>query len=129
MKEFKYKLKIEAEPEDVYAAFTNPFTLELWTGYPATMSTEVGSEFSLWEGDITGINLEFVENEKLVQEWYFGEQEEKSIVTVKFFKERKHTKVELVHTNIPDEAYEEMTEGWKEYFLGGIKEFLEIDDE
>ncbi len=54
----------------LYSALTNPFTIELWSGYPAVMSTEPGSEFSLWEGDITGKNLEFVQDRKVVQEWY-----------------------------------------------------------
>ncbi len=34
-KDFKTRIKIQAEVEDVYAAFTNPFTIELWSGYPA----------------------------------------------------------------------------------------------
>ena len=46
MKTFKKTFKINAEPSDVYAALTNPFTIELWSGYPAQMSTEPGSEFS-----------------------------------------------------------------------------------
>ena len=50
MKTFKKTFKINAEPSDVYSALTNPFTIELWSGYPAQMSTEPGSEFSLWEG-------------------------------------------------------------------------------
>jgi activator of HSP90 ATPase len=82
MKTFKKSFRINAESSDVYAALTNPYTIELWSGYPAQMSTEPGSEFSLWEGDITGKNLEFTENKKVVQEWYFGDQPEKSIVTI-----------------------------------------------
>ena len=57
MKTFKKTFKINAEPSDVYSAITNPYTIELWSGYPAQMSTEPGSEFSLWEGDITGKTL------------------------------------------------------------------------
>jgi uncharacterized protein YndB with AHSA1/START domain len=49
MKSFKKSFKIKAEPSDVYASLTNPYTIELWSGYPAQMSSEPGSEFSLWE--------------------------------------------------------------------------------
>jgi len=38
------------------------------------MSEEPGSEFSLWEGDITGRNIEFIKDRKVIQEWYFGDQ-------------------------------------------------------
>ena len=82
-KDYKTRIKIKAEAEDIYAALTNPFTIELWSGYKAEMSTEAGTEFSLWEGDISGKNLEFEENKKVVQQWYFGEQPEPSIVTHK----------------------------------------------
>ena len=59
MKTFKKTFKINAEPSDVYSAVTNPYTIGLWSGYPAIMSDIPGSEFSLWDGDITGKNLEF----------------------------------------------------------------------
>ena len=127
MKDFKKYYIIPAEPEEVYLALTNPFTIELWTGYSAVMSTNPGSEFELWEGDITGKNLEFVEDKKVVQQWYFGEQEEASIVTIKLFENNKGTQVELNHSNIPDEEYENITEGWNEYYFGAIKEFFEIE--
>jgi activator of HSP90 ATPase len=128
MKDFKTKIKIKAEISDVYASLTNPFTIELWSGYPAEMSEVPGSEFSLWEGDIVGRNIEVVNDTKLVQEWFFGEQEKPSIVTIKLFFQRTHTMVELEHTNIPDESYDEIVEGWNDYYLGAIKEFLEIAD-
>jgi len=127
MKDFKKYYVIPAEPEEVYLALTNPFTIELWSGYKAIMSTDPGSEFELWEGDITGKNLEFVDNKKIVQQWYFGEQEETSIVTIKLFENKKGTQVELNHTNIPDEDYENITEGWNEYYFGAVKEFFEIE--
>ncbi len=65
MKTFKKTFKINAEPSDVYSAITNPFTIELWSGYPAINETEPESEFSLWEGDITGKNLNLFRIKKL----------------------------------------------------------------
>ena len=125
LKDFKTRIKIKAEQEDVYAAFTNPFTIELWSGYPATMPSEPGAEFSMLEGDIAGRILELEPNSKIVQEWYFGEQERASIATIKLFPSGSNVQVDLFHTNIPEEAYDGICEGWTEYFLGAIKEFLE----
>ena len=126
MKDYKQYITVEAEPEDVYACLTNPFTIELWSDMPAKMKAEEGTEFEMFEGDIAGKILELVPNEKVVQQWYFGEQEEPSIVTFKIHPGKGKVSLELRHTNIPDEAYEEMAEGWKKYYLGRIKEFLEI---
>ncbi len=128
VKDFKTRIKIKADAEDVYAAFTNPFTIELWSGYPAVMPEVAGEEFSMWEGDIAGKILEIEPGQRIVQEWYFGEQEEQSVVTIKFFPKGGTVQVDLFHTNIPEEAYDEICKGWVKYYLGAIKEFLEIDD-
>jgi activator of HSP90 ATPase len=124
MKTFSKTFKINAEPSDVYAALTNPYTIELWTGYPAVMSEEPGSEFSLWDGDITGKNLEFVKDRKVVQEWYFGEQKEKSIVTITIRADRENSEVNVEHTNIPDEDFADIADGWREFYFGAIINFF-----
>lgn len=124
MKTFKKTFHINAEPSDVYSAITNPYTIELWSGYPAEMSTEPGSEFSLWEGDITGKNLEFVQDKKIKQEWYFGDQEEESIVTISIFPDKENSSVTVEHTNIPDDEFDDIAEGWREYYIGAIKDFF-----
>lgn len=123
MKEFKKYYIIPAAPEEIYLALTNPATIQLWTGEPAEMSTEPGSEFSLWEGSITGKNIAFEENKKITQEWYFGEQEPASIVTIKLHIHKHGTSVELVHSNIPDEAFDDMVAGWNVNYFGFLQEF------
>lgn len=124
MKNFKKTFRINAEPADIYSALTNPYTIELWSGYPAVMSEEPGSEFSLWEGDITGRNLEFIKDRKVVQEWYFGDQEEKSIVTISIFPDKDNSSVTVDHTNIPDDDFADIAEGWREYYIGAITAFF-----
>jgi len=125
MKDFKKYYIIPASPEEVYTALTNPATIQLWSGDAAEMSTEPGSEFSLFDGNIVGKNLEFEEGKKLVQEWYFGDQPEKSLVSIKLHPHKFGTSAELKHTNIPDQDYEDIVEGWTEMYFGAIIEFYE----
>ncbi|AKQ46751.1 ATPase [Rufibacter radiotolerans] len=125
MKDFKKYYTLPATPEEVYIALTNPITLQIWTGEPAEMSTEPGSEFSLWEGSIVGKNLEFEENKKIVQQWYFGDQTEESIVTLKLHPHKQGCSVEVRHTNIPDEDFQDITEGWDEAYMGQLTYFFE----
>jgi activator of HSP90 ATPase len=124
MKSFKKTFKINAEPSDIYSALTNPYTIELWSGYPAKMSTEPGSEFSLWEGDITGKNIEFIQDKEIIQEWYFGDQVEKSVVKIIILPYRDNSLITVDHSNIPDEDYDEIAEGWREYYMDAIKNFF-----
>jgi uncharacterized protein YndB with AHSA1/START domain len=125
MKDFKNYYIIGSTPEEVYIALTNPATMQLWTGEPAIMSTEPGSEFSLWEGSIEGKNISFEPGKKIVQEWYFGEQEEGSIVTIILHPHKQGTSAELRHINIPDEAYDEIVDGWNDVYFGSLINFYE----
>ncbi len=109
----------------MYTTLTNPATIQLWTGEPAEMSTVPGSDFSLWSGSIVGKNLEFIENRQIVQEWYFGDQEEQSVVTIKLHPDKQGTSLELRHTNIPDEDYEDVVEGWNINYTGSLTDFFD----
>lgn len=125
MKNYKKYYIIPAPPEEVYWALTNPLSIKLWTGEEAEMNTTAGSEFSIFDGSITGKNLEFEEGKKIVQQWDFEGEEEDSIVTIKLHEHKKGTSVELIHTNIPDEVYEEFVDGWNDNYFGSLLEFFE----
>ncbi|MBN1949585.1 MAG: SRPBCC domain-containing protein [Bacteroidales bacterium] len=124
MNTIRQKHHIAAPREEVYIALTNPFTIELWTGYPATMSTEPGSEFSYFEGDIVGKNLEFKPDELIRQQWYFEGEAEESIVSLNLKDEKNNTVIELVHDHVPAAIYEEMAEGWKKMYFAPLKKFF-----
>lgn len=124
MKDFKKYYILPATPEEIYTAITNPFTIELWTGEPAVMPTGPGTEFFMWDGSISGKNIEFEENKKVVQQWYFDGQDEPSIVTIKLHHDKEGTSAELRHTNIPDEAFEDITSGWRDSYFGALEDFF-----
>jgi activator of HSP90 ATPase len=125
MKTFKKYYIIPASQQDVYLALTTPATIHLWSGEKAEMSTEPGSDFSLWDGSIIGKNLEFLQDSKIVQQWYFGDQVEESIVTIKLHPHKHGTSLEINHTNIPDEDYDDIVEGWENNYIAGLEEFYE----
>jgi activator of HSP90 ATPase len=124
MKNFKKYYILPATPEEVYYALTNPLSLQLWTGEKAEMSTEPNTEFSLWDGSITGVNLAFEEHKKIEQQWYFGEQNEASLVTIKLYAHEEGTSVELIHTNIPDADFDDIVEGWNESYFDALYDFF-----
>lgn len=126
MKDFKKYFRLAAEPKDVYNALTNQAMLEIWTGETAVMEEKENTEFSLWDGSISGKNLEFVKDHKIVQEWYFGETETPSIVTIKLHPDKDGTSMEVVQTNIPDEAYDNIVEGWKEDYFDALNQLFEV---
>jgi activator of HSP90 ATPase len=130
MKNIKKHYHLKATAEDIFTALTNPLTIEIWTGSTAVMEPVAGTEFSLWDGEISGLNIEIIPGEKIVQEWYFENEEgmpteHKSIVTIKLHSKGNSTDVELLHINIPDEAFENIVEGWDDYYFKPLKELVE----
>jgi len=127
MKNYKKYLPLPAPPEEVYLALTKAQSIQLWTGAEVNFTEEEGTEFSFWDGDIVGKNISFEPNKKIVQQWYFGEENEPSIVTIKLHEDKKGTSLEFVQTNIPDDDFEDFTSGIEEYFLGGLADFFELE--
>lgn len=124
MKNLKKYYVLHARPADVYNALINKTMIEIWSGEPAEMEPIAGTVFSLWDGSITGLNLHFEENKIIVQHWFFDEQDTESIVTIKLHDHKKGTSIELLHTNIPDEAFENISEGWDEDYFGALRELF-----
>lgn len=125
MKTIKQTYRVEAPIEGVWEALVNPGEIDAWGGGPAIMDDKVGTEFSLWNGDIHGKNIEVKQYELLKQEWVSGDWPEPSIVTFVLKPDGNGTKIELVHENIPDKEAKEIEDGWKKYYLGEIKNLLE----
>ena len=125
MKDLKKTIHVKVPREEVYNAITNPLTIELWSGYIAKMENTPGSEFSMFDGEITG-RIKSLDHTALVEQiWDFGEQEKESLVRIELFEESGRTRIELSHSNIPDEAFENIEIGWKEYYLAALKSYLE----
>lgn len=117
--------EIDAPIEKVWMGLTEPEEIEKWGGGPAEMDGLEGTEFSLWGGDIYGTNTKVVEHKLLEQDWFGGEWEEASKVKFEFAEVDGKTKVVLTHENIPDEEADDIEDGWREYYMGPLKEYLE----
>jgi uncharacterized protein YndB with AHSA1/START domain len=124
MPSYKKYFIVPAPPEEVYMALTYPPSLRLWAGENAAMGTDPGSLFSLFDDSITGTNLEFDPNKKLVQQWDFGDIEPPSIVTIKLHEHKHGCSVEIRHTDIPDEAWDDITAGWDDTYMASLIEFF-----
>lgn len=125
MKDFKKYYIVRAAPEDIYKALTTEITIRLWTGDAVEIDPQEGGEFSMWDGAITGKFIQLDPYKKIVQQWYFGEQEEPSIVTIKLHEDKRGTSFEVQQTNIPDEAFDDIVEGWNDTYMASLIEFYD----
>lgn len=123
--DYKKYTYLPAPPEEVYLALTKAQSIQLWTGAEVEFEELPDTEFSYWDGDITGKNISFEPYKKIVQQWYFGDNNPPSIVTIKVHPDKNGTSLEFAQTNIPDEDFKDFTSGIEEYFIGGLIDFFE----
>lgn len=125
MPDFKKYYIIPAPPEEVYMALTYAPSLSLWAGENIQMEEKPGTAFSIFDGGITGTNIAFETNQKIVQFWDFGDTETPSEVTLKLHPHKKGCSVEVRHTNIPEEAWEDISTGWDDTYMASLLDFFD----
>jgi activator of HSP90 ATPase len=117
---------IDASPEKAWNALTNPLEIEGWGAGPAKMIAVEGTDFSLWGGDIYGRNVEVKEPNYLRQEWYSTGWAAPSTVEIWLTEDSGQTKLRLSQNGVPAEEVDDIDNGWDEYYLGAMKEYLEL---
>ena len=123
MKNFKKYYIVPASPEEIYRALTTEITIRLWTGDLAEIEASENGEFSMWAGAISGKFIKLEPFSKIIQQWYFGEQTEPSLVTIKLHQDKRGTSFEVQHSNIPDDAFDDIVEGWDDTYMASLIDF------
>ena len=125
MKSINQKYEIKAPVSEVWQALVNPKIIADLGAGPAKMNEKVGTKFSLWGGDIYGKNIEVVKEKKLVQEWFGGKWEKPSILTLILIGKEGVTELDLIQTDVPNEEVKDISQGWKDYYIGPMIEMLQ----
>ncbi|KAF2307747.1 hypothetical protein GH714_031446 [Hevea brasiliensis] len=105
-----------------------------WKGFTqsnARISKELGGEFSIFDGSVTGTNVELQEGKIIVQKWRFGSWPDGIVSTVRLtFDEPEPglTVIQLLHTDIPEEdrygnatVVENTERGWRDLIFHRIR--------
>jgi len=126
-KTIRQTVDIKADPKDVYDAFMDPKKHAKFTGGKAKISNKVGGKFSVFDGYAEGENVALEPGKKIVQTWRASDWPEghMSKITIKLTKKGKGTKLTFTHTGVPKDFFEDITQGWVEYYWEPIRQLLE----
>jgi uncharacterized protein YndB with AHSA1/START domain len=137
MTKIRKTIIIDATPEVVFKAITDPDELTHWFPDQAILEPNVGGKmkFSFFKTDSQyrqmdyfpeGIISEFVPNKKIAYTWQEPNIPDfpKTIVTWEFEKiDNDKTELKLLHTGFkPDETAKKHNEGWS-HFLGELTKY------
>jgi activator of HSP90 ATPase len=126
-KAIKQTVTFKTTPHAIYEALMDEKKHATFTGGEAKISRKAGGKFSIYGGDIEGKNLELITDQKIVQSWRYSDWPEGHYSTATFTLEpiEKGTRLTFSQTDVPDDKYEDIKQGWKDYYWGPMKEMLE----
>ena len=97
------------------------------TGSKASISRKVGGKFTVWDGDLEGTNLELIPDAKIVQSWRLSDWPagHYSRATFSLKEIDGSTRLTFTQTGVPEESYQDVSQGWRDYYWEPMKEMLE----
>lgn len=126
-KTIRQSATFRASPHDVYGALMDSEKHSQFTGGEAIISREIGGKFSAFDGYAEGVNIELVPDKKIVQSWRASDWPEGhySQVTFSLSKVEGGTRLTFIQTGVQEEQYNDVSQGWKDYYWAPMKEMLE----
>ncbi|CAN8270109.1 unnamed protein product [Cochlearia groenlandica] len=123
--------KFSCRAKDLYEILMDENRWKGFTQSNAKISREVNGEISVFDGSVTGMNLELEEGKLIVQKWRFGSWPDGLDSTVKITFEEPEagvTIVKLTHTDVPEEdrygnatVVENTERGWRDLIFHRIR--------
>lgn len=128
MKQILISSIFNATPDFLYQFFTDSELHTEITGSKATINNKIGGKFTAWDGYIKGVILSLEKNKKIIQKWRtteFNKNDKDSSLEITIEEINKNrSKLTLKHTELPEGTEEEYKNGWKEYYIKPLKEFI-----
>ncbi len=126
-KAIKQVILFKAPPEEMYDAMMDSKKHSAFTGDAAKIGKKVGERFTAYGGYAEGKNVELIPGRKIVQSWRASDWKEGyySQVTFLFEETKEGTKMTFIQKGVPEEFYEDIEQGWIDYYWGPMREMLE----
>ena len=126
-KTIRQTVTFKASPHEVYEALMDSKKHARFTGAAASISREVGGKFTAYDGSLQGENLELVPDAKIVQTWRSDDWPEGhySRATFSLAKVEGGTRLTFTQTGVPEDFYEDVKQGWIDYYWEPMKRLLE----
>jgi len=124
-KNLRQTVTFNAKARAVYELLMDAKKHSVLAGDEAKISSRVGGKFDIG-GYIQGSNLELVPDQKIVQTWRYEDwpKGHYSTATFVFKEENGKTKMTFTQVGIPAQFYEDIKQGWIDYYWTPMKEML-----
>ncbi len=122
---------LPAPPDKLFDMYLDPKKHSAITDGQVSISAKEGSRFRAFDGGVTGKTLHVVPKHMIVQSWrgsHWKKEDIDSILILTFWHNGDQGRIELVHVNVADSAYEGVKEGWEKFYWKPWRELLEKEE-
>jgi activator of HSP90 ATPase len=120
-------VRLAAPPDELFDSYLDPRRHAAITGQPVRIAATPGSEFSAFGGMLSGRIVAVIPKRLIVQTWrsqHFGAQDPDSILVLSFSGDRAYGQIDLVHVNVADQDFDDVTKGWETFYWAPWRKFL-----
>ncbi len=119
---------IPAAPQAIYDAWLDSAGHAAMTGGQKAQATPIpGGRFTVWDGYITGANLELEPGRRIVQSWRttkFTPDDPDSRIEVLLEPAPGGTRITVAHSNVPDGHTNYRDGGWQRSYFDPMKRYF-----
>ena len=125
-KTIRQSVTLKTTPHEVYEMLMDSRKHTEFTGRPASISQEVGGRFTAYGDFISGINLELVPDERIIQSWRGSDWPEGHYSTATFALEKAEggTCLTFTQTGVPESDYDKINQGWGDAYWKKMEAML-----
>ncbi|KAI5078487.1 hypothetical protein GOP47_0006158 [Adiantum capillus-veneris] len=123
--------RFHCRPHDIYTTLLDENRWKGFTQSKAKISNEIGGQFFIFDGAVTGVNMKLEEDKLIMQKWRFQNWHDGQYSTVCLTIEEPEigvTVVKLTQTDVPEEdrygnatVVENTQKGWKDLIFHKIR--------
>ncbi|MGC2333889.1 MAG: SRPBCC family protein [Candidatus Acidiferrales bacterium] len=120
------EIDLMASPHRIYGVLLDSKQFAASSGAAAVIDPAPGGAFSMFNGQITGRNVELVPEKRIVQAWRPGSWAPGvySIARFEFRPQGSQTTVILDHTGFPAGKFAGLDSGWHEHYWEPLKKYF-----
>ncbi|MCI0693105.1 SRPBCC domain-containing protein [candidate division KSB1 bacterium] len=126
-KTIRQSVTFKARPGQIYEMLMDSRQHAKFSASKASISRKIGGKFAAYGGYINGVNLALVPNKKIVQSWRGSDWPEGhySKATFTLTKVKGGTRLVFTQSGVPDQQYESIKQGWRDFYWNPMKAMLE----
>jgi activator of HSP90 ATPase len=127
VRKLRQSVEIKASPHEVFESLVDPRQHAKFSGATAKLERRIGGRFTHYDGSPEGVVVDLKKDSRIVLAWRSTGWPEGhySIAQFELTPSKGGTRLVFSQFGIPSDDFEDIRDGWKQYYWGPLKAYRE----